>query len=135
MEEQKKVFTPEESTELLHYIATNMATKGELDEIRMDLDDMRTNMVTKVDLEEAENRIKTDLTTELRKEIKASEQRVMDYTDRRVAQAEGKIIGFIRKEDEKVDEHIRATEASGAISTKESQHLQQLGPFPKLKAM
>lgn len=107
------MFTTEESTELLQYIATNM--------------------VTKADLDESEKRVKSELRRELRKDINAGLQRVMDYTDKRVTQAEGKIIRLVRKEDEKVDKHVRATENSGAISHEESHRLLELGPFPKLK--
>lgn len=78
-----KVFTPEESTEILTHIAQNMVTKEDLHEAISASEARLTANLT------------TSITTGLRKEIRASEQRVMDYTDRRIGEAEGKITGML----------------------------------------
>ncbi len=74
------LFTSKESTELLRFIATNMVTHEELDQ----------------KLDEKLDEKLGGLRQELRQEIRQSEQRVMDYTDKRVTEAEGKIMGIVR---------------------------------------
>jgi uncharacterized protein (DUF1800 family) len=110
------VFTSKESTELLRFIATNMVTHEDLDTV----------------LENKFSSFRIDFRTEIQQEIRQSEQRVMDYTDKRVTEAEGKIIGIVRKEDEKIDAVVQSAEERKLFDRKESNRLQELGAFPKL---
>lgn len=110
---QQDTHTPEETTQMLRQILEaigNTATKDNIVQIRAE-------MATKEDV---------------RKMIAESEHRVKDYTDKRIGEAEGKIIGIVRKEDEKIDETIRTLEVNEVVSTEESGRLQHLGPFTKL---
>jgi hypothetical protein len=107
--EEGKVFTPRESTEILTYIAQNMVTKTEL----------KTELANGLASTESK----------LRKEIKASEQRVMDYTDKRVGQAEERIIGMVRKEDEKIDAVVDSAAERNVFEYAEADRLKKLGAF------
>ena len=111
--EEGKIFTPEESTEILTFIAQNMATKQDLTNLATELRSEMSGLASK-------------------KDLKASEQRVMDHTMRECAKLRGDLISSLRKEDEKADEHIRTNEGAGVFNTEESARLQHLGPFPKL---
>ncbi len=118
--EGRKVFTPEESTEMLSYIAQNMATKADVEEMGASI---RAEMATKVELQ--------DFRIEIREELRGTEQRLRDYTDKRVTQAEDKIISFARHGDEKLNETIRILELARSVSTEDARRLIAISPFHK----
>ncbi len=127
--EAKKVFTPEESAEMLSYLVQNAATKEDF-AVFATKEDL-IGFATKEDLVGLAT--KEDLKAFATKEdLGRSEQRIMDYTDKRIGQAEDRIIGRLYKEDEKVNEVIRTIEVKKVITKKESNVLQGFGPFPKL---
>ena len=122
--EGRKVFTPEESTEMLSYIAQNMATKADVEEMGASIRaEMRGEMATKVELQ--------DFRSEIREELRGTEQRLRDYTDKRVTQAEDKIISFARHGDEKLNETIRILELARSVSTEDARRLIAISPFHK----
>lgn len=110
------VHTPQETTELLRYIAHNMVTREDLE----------------INNEELSKKIKEEIKGEIRMEIKASEQRVMDHTTRECAKIRGDLVVLIRKEDEKVDEFVRVVATNDGISSADRLRIERLGPFPKL---
>lgn len=118
------VHTPDETTQLLRYLAQNSITKEDLKNFATK-DDLK-ELATKDDLKELATK------DDMKKEVKASEQRMMDYTDKRMTEAENKFIMPLRREDEKVDAVIESAQQRKLFNKAESGRLQSLGPFSKL---
>lgn len=108
-----KIFTPQESTEMLQYIVTTMASGFE--RLGGEIAEIKKVMVTKDDL-------------------RMSETRMMDYTDNRFTQAENRILMPLHQMNEKVDEVIVSAEQRDLFDHVEARRLKNLGPFPKLSA-
>lgn len=130
-----KIFTPQESTEMLQYIVTTMASGFE--RLGNEIAEIKKVMVTKDDLKSYPTKedLKSHPTTnDLKTEFRASEIRMMDYTDKRLAQMENRLLLPLRQEDEKVDEVIVSAEQRDLFDHVEARRLKNLGPFPKLSA-
>lgn len=122
--EAADVHTPDETTQLLRYLAQNSITKEDLKNFATK-DDLK-ELATKDDLKELATK------DDMKKEVKASEQRMMDYTDKRMTEAENKFIMPLHREDEKVDAVIESAQQRKLFNKSESGRLQSLGPFSNL---
>lgn len=115
---------------MLQYIVTTMASGFE--RLGNEIAEIKKVMVTKDDLRIDLKKYPT--TNDLKSEFRASEIRMMDYTDKRLAQMENRLLLPLRQEDEKVDEVIVSAEQRDLFDHVEARRLKNLGPFPKLSA-
>lgn len=110
------VFTQEEATELLQFIAAKMATSEQLEAglakcaTKEDIASIRKEMVTKDDLKKA---------------IAESEYRLKDHVSREITKTRD--VDWCL--NEKTNEFVRVAQKSGTISKKDAERLAAINPL------
>jgi hypothetical protein len=114
---QDAVHTPTEVTDMLRTIMSDMSTKADIEELRQDLQAVRSEVAKKDDM---------------RRAVMEAKHELMDHTTRECGKVRGDLIFLLRKEDEKVDDFVASVERGGVLSREEALRLQCSGPFSKL---
>ncbi len=113
------------TTEILEFLQENMATKEDLKDFATK-EDIK-NFVTKEDLKGFST--KEDF-KELRKDLRITEQRIMDHMDDKIADLEGSVILRQRKQDTKVNETLNMLDRHGVVPEAEIDTVRSISVFP-----
>ncbi len=99
------LFTPEEATEMLQYLANNSVTKDHLDASFVDFGKIIDSKLGKFS------------------------QDIKDHTTRECAKVRGDLVAIAHRQDEKTNEFVRTAAKSGTISRADAGRLQGINPF------